>query len=227
MSAITSRPPAARTRRRAKESPLRLLANTPPEWLAAVLGDFDSFLADHAACERKASGTAMGFVSHYPDRPAVVSACSALAVEELQHFERVVTLLLRRGLVLAPDRRDPYVRALGRRRRSGGPEYFLDRLLIASIVESRGCERLALVGSAHPDPEIALFYKELARSEARHQDLYDSLARQFFSAAEVDLHTGRLLEAEAAILESLPVVPALFYAGAPDADKPDEQDQRE
>ncbi len=162
----------------------------------------------------------MGFVSHYPDRPAVVTACSALAVEELQHFERVVELLVQRGIPLAPDRRDPYVRALGRERRSGGREYFLDRLLIASIVESRGCERLALVGSAHPEPAIADFYRELARSEVRHQDLYDSLARQFFPAGEVDGRTAGLLEAEARILESLPVVPALFYAGAAEAAQP-------
>jgi tRNA-(ms[2]io[6]A)-hydroxylase len=216
-SAITSRP---RTRQpelpgvNRKESRLRLPTRTPPEWLDAVLGDFDSFLADHAACERKASGTAMGMVSHYPDRPALVRACSELAVEELRHFQQVTELLTRRGLVLKPDRRDPYVRGLGKQRRSGSAEYFLDRLVIASIVESRGCERLALVGAAHPVEPIAVFYKELARSEARHQDLYDSLARQFFPAAEVDRRTAELLDAESRLLETLPLVPALFYAGA-------------
>jgi tRNA-(ms[2]io[6]A)-hydroxylase len=197
-----------------KGAPLRLLTRTSHEWLAAVLADFDAFLADHAACERKASGTAMGFVSHYPDRPALVSACAALAVEELSHFQQVTELLLKRGLTLKPDRRDPYVRRLGEKRRNGSSEYFLDRLVIASIVESRGCERLALVGAAHPDQEIAAFYRELARSEARHQDLYDSLARQFFAAPEVDSRTAELLEEESRILAELPARPALFHAGA-------------
>ena len=178
-----------------------------------MLGDFDTFLPDHAACEKKASGTAMGFVSHYPDRPDVVSACAALAVEELQHFQQVTELVLRRGLTLAPDRRDPYVRRLGEKRRGGSAEYFLDRLVIASIVESRGCERLAQIAAAHPDPDIAAFYRELARSEAKHQDLYSTLARRYFASAEVDAREAELLEEEARILAELPARPALFHAG--------------
>src|ERR1700687_2461152 len=39
--------------------PMRLLTSSAPAWLQAVLDDFDAFLLDHAACERKASGTAM------------------------------------------------------------------------------------------------------------------------------------------------------------------------
>ncbi len=35
---------------------LTLGYNTRAEWTATVLNDFDLFLADHAACERKASG---------------------------------------------------------------------------------------------------------------------------------------------------------------------------
>ena len=36
-----------------------LRSRTPAAWAAAVLADFDAFLLDHAACERKASATAM------------------------------------------------------------------------------------------------------------------------------------------------------------------------
>jgi tRNA-(ms[2]io[6]A)-hydroxylase len=197
-----------------KESPLRLLTNTSPDWVAAVLGDFDAFLVDHAACERKASGTAMAFVSHYPDRPALVSACADLAVEELGHFRDVTQLVLRRGLSLRPDRRDPYVRRLSLEFRSGTDAYFLDRLLVASIVEARGCERLALVGSAHPEEPIRAFYRELARSEARHQDLYVELARVYFEAAEIDARAHELLETESRLVATLPPIAALFHAGA-------------
>src|SRR5262249_55228150 len=64
---------------------MRLKTATSGAWLDAVLRDFDSFLQDHANCERKASGSAMNMVSHYPDRKELVSAMIDLAREELQH----------------------------------------------------------------------------------------------------------------------------------------------
>ena len=36
-----------------------LKSPTPPAWTAAVLADLDAFLLDHAANERKVSGSAM------------------------------------------------------------------------------------------------------------------------------------------------------------------------
>ena len=36
---------------------------TPFEWTEAVLADFDGFLIDHAAAEKKASGMAMSMLS--------------------------------------------------------------------------------------------------------------------------------------------------------------------
>src|SRR5262249_47755995 len=67
-------------------SSLMLRTMTRPEWLLAVTNDFDAFLVDHAACERKASATALTFVAHYPDRAELVSAMIQLAREELDHF---------------------------------------------------------------------------------------------------------------------------------------------
>jgi tRNA 2-(methylsulfanyl)-N6-isopentenyladenosine37 hydroxylase len=191
-----------------------LHSSSSPAWLDAVLGDFDAFSADHAACERKASGTAMAFLSHYPDRPELVSACASLAVEELGHFRDVTARILARGRTLGPDRRDPYVRRLASLYRSGRDEYLIDRLVVASIVEARGCERLALVGSAHSDEDTRSFYRGLARSEARHQDLYADLARVYGEPGEVQRRTEELLAAEASLLAELPPVPALFAAGS-------------
>ncbi len=199
---------------------MRLTATTSPLWLDAVLLDFDAFLLDHAACERKASGTAMAFLSHYPDRPELVAACAALAVEELDHFRQVLGWVLRRGLTLAADRRDAYVRRLTRECRPGSDAYFLDRLLVASIVEARGCERLALVASAHPEAPLREFYRDLARSEARHQDLYADLARRYFPEPEVAARLAELVVVEARLLASLPATPALFSAGVPDEGPP-------
>ncbi len=199
---------------------MRLLCPTSPQWLETVLSDFDAFLVDHAACERKASGTAMAFLSHYPDRQELVAACAALAVEELDHFRQVVGWVLERGLTLPADRRDAYVRRLTRECRPGAGAYFLDRLLVASIVEARGCERLALVASAHPEPALRDFYRELARSEARHQDLYANLAERYFPEPEVAARLGELLTVEARLVATLPPVPALFATGVPEEQAP-------
>ena len=42
--------------------------NTPAEWVDTVLTDLDTFLVDHAACERKASANAISLIVRYPDK---------------------------------------------------------------------------------------------------------------------------------------------------------------
>src|ERR1700758_3261184 len=98
---------------------MRLRVRTSPLWTEAVLRDFDAFLRDHANCERKASGSAMNMVSHYPDRSELVSAMIDLAREELLHFSQVYRHMAARGLTLGPDRKDPYVRRLAQEYRNG------------------------------------------------------------------------------------------------------------
>jgi len=76
------------------------------EWIDAVLNDFDAFLLDHAANERKASSMAMTFVLRYPDRDAILEPMIQLAREELSHFHRVFKLMQTRGLRFERDRQD-------------------------------------------------------------------------------------------------------------------------
>ena len=57
----------------------KLCVSSPKEWVEMVLSDFDHFLLDHAACERKASSMAMSLVAHYPDRKDLVESMVALA----------------------------------------------------------------------------------------------------------------------------------------------------
>lgn len=73
------------------------------------MGDFDTFLVDHAACERKASATGMAFVVRYPDRLDLVDAMIGFAREELEHYHRVIQEIIRRGLTLGPDTKDVYI----------------------------------------------------------------------------------------------------------------------
>jgi tRNA-(ms[2]io[6]A)-hydroxylase len=188
---------------------MQLRRATEEAWLETVMADFDAFLLDHAACERKASATGMWFVSRYPDRRGLIDPMIRFAREELEHFHRVVRVIEQRGLGLAPDRKDEYVLALRRLARNDSDAHLLDRLLIAGVVEARGTERFGLVAEALQAGELKDMYLDLTRSEARHHALFVTLARTWFSEADVRGRLDELLDAEAAIVAGLPIVAAV------------------
>jgi len=171
--------------------------------------DFDSFLLDHAAAEKKASGMAISMLSHYPDRIELVAAMADLAVEELSHYREVVKWIHRRGLLTTADRKDQYVLALRDSIRRGRDVYLLDRLLTASIIEARGAERFALVATALPPGALKKFYQSIARSEERHYELFLTLARQYLQPAMIASRWEELLDIEARIVAALPIQAAL------------------
>ena len=189
------------------DSPLR--HRTAAEWTAVVMADFDSFLQDHAAAEKKASGMALSMLSHYPDRVALVAAMADLAVEELTHYREVVKWLHRRGLVTAADSKDPYVAAFRQSIRRGPEAYLLDRLLTASIIEARGAERFALVADALEPGPLQRFYQSIARSEERHFELFLDLANTYIDRGIVAARWDELLDIEADIAARQPLRPAL------------------
>lgn len=188
---------------------LRLRSATDPGWIDVVLGDFDAFLVDHAACERKASATALKLVSHYSDRTLLVRELIPFAQEELKHYAQVMAIILDRGLATRPDEKDPYVGALLRLVERGPEQYFLDRLLILGVVEARGCERFGMVAEALDPGPLKEFYAQITRSEARHHGLFVRLAREYFPAAQVQERLDTLLDHEAAIVDALPFRPAV------------------
>jgi hypothetical protein len=116
---------------------LRLKLATDPRWVEVVLQDIGSFLIDHAYCERKASGTALKLLSHYPDRKELVEAMIPLAQEELEHFALVYRQISALGLTLTQDSSDLYVKKLLKTARGQSDDYFLDRLLLSSLIEGR------------------------------------------------------------------------------------------
>src|SRR5258706_1950626 len=99
---------------------LDLRYTTPPTWLDAVFADFDAFLLDHAACERKAAATGMSFVVRYPDRHALIEPMIEFSREELEHFQIVYRVIAKRGLTLTDDYKDAYVNGLRAKVRSSG-----------------------------------------------------------------------------------------------------------
>ncbi len=182
---------------------------TPQDWVDAVLEQFDLFLIDHAAAEKKASGMAMSMLSHYPDRTELVRVMAELAIEELAHFREVIKLLHARGLQPGADEKDPYINAFRRSFRKGSDVYLLDRLLVGGIVEARGCERFGLVANSIDDPKLKQFYQAIAESEAKHEDVFVDLARLYFPEPVVTARLDELLDIEARLVEGLPIRPAL------------------
>ena len=115
---------------------LDLRISTPPAWLEVVFADFDSFLIDHACCERKASATGMSFVVRYPDKPDLLEPMIEFAREELEHFHRVFKALSSRGLALRDDYQDEYVNRLRKSFRGSGGDPLVDGLLVAGVIEA-------------------------------------------------------------------------------------------
>ena len=111
-----------------------LLVATDPRWIETVLADFDTFLIDHACCERKANALLMSFIVKYPDRPIILPLLIELAQEELEHFAEAYTWMEKRGLRFTKDAPDPYINQLLGAARHGRDERYIDRMLISSIV---------------------------------------------------------------------------------------------
>ncbi len=179
------------------------------DWIQAVMTNFDQFLIDHAAAEKKASGMAMSMLSHYPDRPQLVEAMIELAMEELAHFREVVKIMTKRGLTLAPDTKDVYVNKLRKCMRQGSEVYMLDRLIIGGVIEARGHERFSLISQALEEGELKSFYAAIAESESRHHELFIDLAKQYFDKEIVSSRLSQILDIEAEICASLPIQAAL------------------
>lgn len=186
-----------------------LRQQTPSAWAKTVTAAMDEFLPDHASAEYKASGMAMSMALHYKDKPELVAAMIDLAIEELAHFREVVKIMASRNLVLQKDDKDAYVNGLRGHLRKGTELYFLDRLLVGAIIEARGAERFGLIASALPSGSLQDFYQLITRSEDKHFELFLTLAGRYFTQHKIHSRLDELLDAEAALVATLPVRPRL------------------
>lgn len=180
------------------------------EWINCVMSDFDAFLQDHLDCERKASSMAMSFVAKYPDRKEILPELIETGIEELEHFQQVYHLMEKRNIPMPRSMgEDPYVKALIKLCHSGREERFMDRLLIASIVETRGAERFKMVADHHKDPEMKKFYKSLWTSEAKHGHIFVKMALNYFDKELVYDRLAWWVEREQEIIDGLEIRAAL------------------
>jgi len=189
---------------------LDLQCESSSAWLSAVMDDFPSFLQDHADCERKASSMAMSFVAKYPDRKEIIPELIDTAVEELEHFRSVHEIMRRKNVPLPSKmQEDKYVKSLIKQCHSGREERFLDRLLIASALETRGAERFRLIAEALEDADLKKFYKMLWTSEAKHGHIFVKMALNYFPEKQVYNRLDTWMKREAEVIQHIPLRPAL------------------
>ena len=188
---------------------LNLAAPTDPAWLPRALAHLDEVLVDHAHCEKKAASTAMSLVFKYPAEPGLPGALSALAREELLHFETVLGALARRGIPFRHQVPSPYAAALMKAVRPREPDRLVDTLLCMALIEARSCERMRLLASALADDELGALYRGLLASEARHHQTYVDLASAAGDAGAVRDRLHALAAHEAAVLAAAPPVARL------------------
>lgn len=193
-----------------KDFNVELKAETSQDWVNTVLNDFDKFLQDHADCERKASAMAMSIIYKAPERSEIIPELIETALEEMVHFRQVYRVMEKRGVSLAHEaEKDPYIKQLLGTLRGNSDHRFLDRLIIASIVEFRGAERFRLVAEALTDVELKEFYTMLYKSEAKHGNIFIEMALNYYQEEEVFNRLNELLTIEGDIVKNLPLRAAL------------------
>lgn len=176
---------------------------TSQAWIEQALAHFSTVLLDHAHCERKAAGVALSLISRYPSDAKLVRTLTAIAREELEHFEQVNALLEAQGIPLQALPAPPYAAGLHAAIRRTEPDRLLDQLLIAALIEARSHERLGLLAAHLPDAAIAGFYRALMASEARHFGAYWLLAVDRFPRSQVDERLQELAALESQLLRTL------------------------
>jgi len=183
---------------------LGLKLPTDPRWVNIVEKNISDILTDHAYCEQKAASYAISLITKYPDIPELVDKMTALAQEEMQHFQMVHDIIKQRGLTLGRETKDPYVHDLMKYIKRGGNDamVLVDRLLIAGMIEARSCERFRILSENIEDKELAKFYSNLMTSEARHYAMFLKLARKYGEGVDVDSRWKEFLVKEAEIMLS-------------------------
>ncbi len=179
---------------------LSLHTSTGSQWLVQVDESLDEILVDHAHCEHKAAATAMSLMGSYIDHQELCIEMTRIVEEELEHFHLVLKLLSSRGIPFHRQQPGHYGKSLRALVRPNEPQRAVDRLLIASLIEARSCERFNLLAEHVQDEELSTFYRSLFESEARHHTTYVRLAKGFAADVAVRDRLSHLAAAEADII---------------------------
>lgn len=183
---------------------LSLRCSTETDWVPRVQRHLEPLLVDHAHCEMKAARTSLKLVHALQEHPDLVVELSALAREELGHFESVLELLADRGFAFRSLAPSPYASRLRAACRRKGTEGLVDLLICCALIEARSCERIGMLAEQLDDEILRGFYAGLLTSEARHHALFLSMARRVGGREEARARLEVLAEHEASVVGEMP-----------------------
>jgi len=181
---------------------LKLL--TDPRWANIAEANLEEILTDHAWCEQKAATNAISLITQNSEHQELVHQLTAIAIEEMQHFQQVIDIIKQRGYTLGRERKDDYVNQLMKFIQKGGSRNtaFIDRLLFAAMIEARSCERFRVLSQNIKDKELAKFYHDLMVSEANHYTTFLNFARRYALDVDVERRWKAWLEFEGQLIKS-------------------------
>lgn len=181
---------------------LKLL--TDPRWANIAESNLDEILTDHAWCEQKAASNAITLITQNPEHEDLVHELTAIAIEEMQHFQMVIDIIKERGHTLGRERKDDYVGQLMKFSKKDGSrnQAFIDRLLFAAMIEARSCERFRVLSTNIKDEALAKFYHDLMVSEASHYTIFLNFARKYAIDVDVEKRWQQWLDFEGELIQS-------------------------
>ena len=168
--------------------------------------NIEEILTDHAWCEQKAATNAITIITNNSEHQDLVQDLLALAKEEIDHFEQVHNIIIKRGLKLGRERKDDYVnelyaymkKSIDGSRVSG----LVERLLFSAMIEARSCERFKVLSENIKDEELASFYRDLMESEAGHYTTFITYARKYGVGIDVEKRWREWLAFEKSVISN-------------------------
>jgi tRNA-(ms[2]io[6]A)-hydroxylase len=182
---------------------LGLQFETETSWAEIAKDDLQQILTDHAFLEQKAASNAVSIIINYSEETALVKEMSSVAIEEMQHFKMVHSLMVKRGMVLGREQKNDYAIRLQKffNKTKDRTEALIQRLLVAALIEARSCERFKVFSENMEDQELSKFYSNLMISEANHYTTFLKFAREYQDREIVDRKWNALLAFEAEMMK--------------------------
>ncbi|MBK8699666.1 MAG: tRNA-(ms[2]io[6]A)-hydroxylase [Saprospiraceae bacterium] len=187
-----------------QKTKLGLHLPTDPRWVNLAEMDLEEILTDHAYCELKAATACISLIQQFPDREEMVKKVSPVVTEEWGHFRMVIRELEKRNLKLGWQRKDAYVAALLKMKKSGNRNTLLvESLLVCALIEARSCERFRLLSLHISEESLRSFYHDFMVAEANHYKMFLELAILYGGEKEVWNRWQEYLDYEAGVIAEL------------------------
>ena len=182
---------------------LGLQFETETSWAEIAKVNLQQILTDHAFLEQKAASNAVSIIINYSEETSLVKEMSSIAIEEMQHFKMVHSLMVKRGMVLGREQKNDYAIRLQKffNKTKDRTEALVQRLLVAALIEARSCERFKVFSENMEDQELSKFYSNLMISEANHYTTFLKFAREYQDREIVDQKWNALLAFEAEMMK--------------------------